>query len=138
MFKSGEDCLAENIITVSDNSDNIAEQIFGTPILNATQGRSDMSGLESRLTHKNCSVRIASIEADLFILKDKFTHDINNILAQLSQKKKTIEKQESEINQLKSENVTLKSRLLTLEKRAPNLNKEARQTYSEVNNEPQQ
>lgn len=136
MFKSGEDSLAENIITVSDSSDNIAEQIFGTPILNATQGRSDMSGLESRLTHKNCSDRIASIEADVFILKDKFTHDINDILAQLSQKKKTIEKQESEINQLKSENLTLKSRLLTLEKRAPNLNKEARQTYSEVTMNP--
>jgi predicted RNase H-like nuclease (RuvC/YqgF family) len=91
-----------------------------------------MSGLESRLTHKNCSDRIASIEADVFILKDKFTHDINDILTQLSQKTKTIEKQESERNQLKSENLTLKFRLLTLEKRAPNLNKEARQTYSEV------
>ena len=49
-----------------------------------------MSGLESRLTHKNCSDRIASIEADVFILKDKFTHDINDILAQLSQKKKLL------------------------------------------------
>ncbi|CAB3999624.1 Hypothetical predicted protein [Paramuricea clavata] len=138
MFKSGDDCLAENIITVSDSSDNIAEQIFGTPILNATQGRSDISGLESRLAHKHCSDRIASVEADLFILKEKFTHDINDILAQLSQKEKTIQKQESEINQLKSENLTLKSRLLTLEKRAPNLNlnKEARQTYSEATMNP--
>lgn len=115
MFKP----LAEESFCVNDETihgnDNIANIEFGTPILNVSQG--GIPGIESRLTHKRCADRFATIEASVFLFKEKMKEDITSILSMLAGKDKLIKTQGEEINELKTENLNFKCRVQSLENR---------------------
>jgi hypothetical protein len=114
MFKQSEDdSETVHSITVCEDQDTNGVN-FSSPILNATQSQGELFSVETRLNHKHCTDRMAGLEDDLFIFKEKVDKEIRDILAKWSQRDKLIKKQEEEIRNLKTENLKIKSRLQTL------------------------
>ena len=48
--------------------------------------------VSSRLTHKSCIDRFSALEADILLMRDKFSHEIQEIAEKLSEIEDTISK----------------------------------------------
>ena len=50
---------------------------YGTPLMNASQAGNVC--VPSTLTHKSCVERISALETDIFLLRERYDHDIRKI-----------------------------------------------------------
>jgi predicted RNase H-like nuclease (RuvC/YqgF family) len=67
--------------------------------------------VSSRLTHKSCIDRFSALEADILLLREKCSHEIQDIAEKLSEKEDTIKKQGDEISKLKACNRKLQQNM---------------------------
>ena len=82
---------------------------YGTPLIDASQAGSVC--VRSTLTHKSCVERITSLEADIFLMRERYDHEIRKIIAMISEKESIIRIQGEEINHLKASNRELQTDL---------------------------
>ena len=78
---------------------------YSTPLMNASQAGNVC--VRSTLTHKSCVERISALEADIFLLRERYDHDIRKITGMISEKESIIKIQGEEINLLKTSNCEL-------------------------------
>ena len=81
--------------------------------------------VRSTLTHKSCVERISALEADIFLLRERYDHDIRKITGMISEKESIIKIQGEEINLLKTSNCELQKDInrlksFSVQKRSPN------------------